>query len=73
LKEARHITGSIHLADVHGDTVRTCDTADGSVASGRRVACWRLRLIRIQGSERQGQLGERDRHRAAWWLLDPSS
>jgi hypothetical protein len=53
------MTGSIHLADVHGDTVRTRDTADGSVASGRRVACWRLRLIRIQGSDRHGQLAWR--------------
>lgn len=41
------MTSSIHLADVYGDTVRTWDTAHGSVASGRRVACWRL-LIRIQ-------------------------
>jgi hypothetical protein len=28
LKEARHMTGSIHIADVHGDTTRTWDTAD---------------------------------------------
>jgi hypothetical protein len=28
LEEARHMTGSIHIADVHGDTTRTWDPAD---------------------------------------------
>jgi hypothetical protein len=28
LKEARHMTGSIHIADAHGDTTRTWDTTD---------------------------------------------
>jgi hypothetical protein len=28
LKEARHMTGTIHLADAQGDTTRTWDTAD---------------------------------------------
>jgi hypothetical protein len=28
LEEARQMTGSIHIADVHGDTTRTWDTAD---------------------------------------------
>jgi hypothetical protein len=28
LEEARHMTDSIHIADNHGDTTRTWDTAD---------------------------------------------
>src|SRR5688500_5273713 len=28
LEEARHMTGTIHVADVDGDTTRTWDTAD---------------------------------------------
>jgi hypothetical protein len=27
-EEARHMTGTIHVADAHGDTTRTWDTAD---------------------------------------------
>src|SRR6266540_2009622 len=44
--------------------------AEGA-AHDRQHPCWRLRLIHIQGSDRHSQLGERDRHPPAWWLLDP--
>jgi hypothetical protein len=57
LKEARHMTGTIHLADAQGDTTRTWDTADPATVQEDDDAGRAGPLRRLVGLKTLGAVG----------------